>query len=451
MKRITVKKQIRWKEKSNSTIAVAIMLFSLLFLVACGELSAPVPGIPDIPESRDVRDIPDVPDVPDVPDTPVYKATLTPVPVVTYTPVPTATNTPSPTVTFTPVPTNTPLPTATPLPTNTPLPTATPTPDPDLLFNHYAWIGDQEVLLFNASKFEKWYDPACGVMVVSDGESCGAFSFDNEEILPMEYQSFSYAPNSSGYFTLKNNGEKLLFDKNGNIVTRVPDTYRILATVDGYEVITDEGNCMLYDYKGNLLDSFSAKKDMYICGFFDGFIVEELGYTPENGRFASDHCLKGGYIGEDSTVNWMEIDARHPGIESLAFRVISPMNHGYFLAYSRFQSYESVVLMNENGIVTWFGNYNNLHIKGDALNIEEDDPYGNPFNRFSADGWDEEGDADFVRYYDGTYFFNYGSKVLIKADGKYVLMDLAGDKLKYQIFDYCVMSKTKYWLISKDD
>lgn len=54
-------------------------------------------------------------------------------------------------------------------------------------------------------------------------------------------------------------------------------------------------------------------------------------------------------------------------------------------------------------------------------------------------------------YYNGFYVANYGTKMVLRTDNKYILMDFKEDlDAVWQVFDYVDMSMEKNWLISKD-
>ena len=416
-------------------------------------------------------------------------------PVATSTPAPTAEPTATTAPTATPEPTATPVPTATTAPTATPEPTAPPAPTatPEPAFS---------VKEVDISAYSMYAASFGGIIPVSKDDKWGVIDYTGKEIIPCEYDDIQL-PNDRGYIVMAlfndNGRENILFDKNGNRILTTTD--KIVASSDAYVITTEEpaGPGIVtfykyYDYDGKLLaeipteypdESFTSDRPH---GFYDGksavmgqyrgrfydkeqifdyVTMYDFGFVDILGK--TDWVVGG--LGEpgdaylDETEAWAvqeqflseHSEIADPFVLGLKQEVQYPVNspvEGFFLTVPRDFDLEGYYLRSVDGSnVCYFCPWD-MKIVDDTLKysrlmvddsgrmiptfvgpLEESDTPPDDFGLYSS--------ASLTGFpYDGDYFYNYGTKVVLVSNRKYALINLDAE-LEYKIFDYFVTGAGK--------
>lgn len=343
-----------------------------------------------------------------------------------------------------------------------------------------------------------------GVIPVYKNSKWGAISYDGTEIIPCKYDNF-HIPNDDGYIVMINgsdNPEYTLFDNTGKVIYQGTD--HVVAS-NGFYIVAhgQEENGLTntiidyYRYGGDLVVSVDTQSpsewgvSWEPHGFYDGLSLVErnIGDTVySRANFMPIMPFEVGFVDETGGVDWHDgdgfdekdssvvmgaeeyagglaeksADSTNGGYYGTAYGAASvanesvPMNslnNGYYLGYYEFSGER--VLRDKDRIVAGFM-MDMITLQGDTLAYGKDSISINgntvPMYGGAAEGtyYDENRILSYPS--DGDYYYNYGSKILMLLDGKYVLMDLLSPgELKYDVFDYCAMNDEKYWLVQKGD
>lgn len=285
---------------------------------------------------------------------------------------------------------------------------------------------------------------AGGVIPVRQNGLWGAVNYENEEIAPCAYPSFSQDPNLAGYFVTESVSE----DGTVNYTLFAPDGTKIYEGTDYVQALgdfyvvcsmisSDEGynNTVqrrdYYDYDGNhVLSTDYLLPDLWntiVMGSCDGETPvfrqsfrrnEEIDADAEEFRRLPWVYTETGVLYADGTVRWnSEPKWENYSGWSPIFDDGSTMicmyprwtpNHGYSLEYL----YGSGYAMRWHEVFTEDQHAFNLYL----YKWPEDD----------ALDWDWEWNWEYF-WYDGAVFGHYGSKAVweIEANETYLLVDLA--------------------------
>lgn len=290
-----------------------------------------------------------------------------------------------------------------------------------------------------------------GVLIVKKDELFGAVDYEMNEIVPCMYKSFKSA-NNSGYFVLSDETQKYLFSPKGEMIFSTSDNLRTMA--GGYATSANwswedeeiDTTINYYDYDGNFL----AKTDMggaaipEIIGSHDSCIL--LKRVSDEG---DNHVLEEvGQLKEDGSVTWKteydgpvyyDITSDTPNGNGAsrghhASKVfLSGLNDGYYLEY-----YGPGI---EWGYFDLYDADCNLISGVNICGLDSNGNYAES-NYFSND----------VRgyYYDGCYFYNRGTKIIVTTEDTNILYD-AMNKETLAVYDYISFGEDDLWLVQKGD
>lgn len=111
-------------------------------------------------------------------------------------------------------------------------------------------------------KYDEIRGAAAGLMVVRQGEKWGAVTYDDQTVVPLEYEFACTTPNKEGQTFFGNQGEYKVFDKNG---TEIFKTDRTIKSVSEGVVFIEEASQDTYEYN-------------YQYVKLDGTVLYEPGY-----------------------------------------------------------------------------------------------------------------------------------------------------------------------------
>ncbi len=278
-----------------------------------------------------------------------------------------------------------------------------------------------------------------GVLIVKKDELFGAVDYEMNEIVPCMYKFFKSA-NNSGYFVLADETQHYLFSPEGEMIFQTTDNLRTMSNFYatsanwGWEDEEIDTTIKYYDYDGNLI----AETDMggeaipQIIGYHDSCIL--LKRVSNDG---DNHVLEEvGQLKEDGSVSWnTEYDG--PMSDDRTIHVskvfLSGLNDGYYLEY-----FGPGI---EWGYLSLYDADSNF---ASSINIcgLDSNGYFDENNYFSNDlcGY----------YYDGCYFYNRGTKIIVTCDDKFILYD-ALTKETLCIYDYICFAEDDLWLVQRED
>ena len=361
------------------------------------------------------------------------------------------------------------------------------------------YIADGRLKALDISDYPRYGNGYGGVVPVNNGEYWGAVNYDGEVIVPFEYNWFA-SPDNSGHFILGlggdsyYNSEKYLFDRNGTVITST--TEDIVASSEGYiKTFTDVDDFDFttryeyyrYDESLILISELGGVDGAH--GFYDGKSIiagnvkDPVYYREDYNKGLTPYEF--GIVNTDGSIKWIEGDGvnesdmslflsqeeyenkmqeeamAHPyggagaggGIAEIDVPS-NPANHGYFWTQTGGHEVEGLYLRDLDGrTVAWVYPWD-MTITGDVLNYTavETSRFGRLERSIMYSGTDYPETESTFRgyYYDGDYYYNYGPVSVLKADDKYALINLENGDLQYRVFDYCAMSESPNWLISKD-
>lgn len=362
----------------------------------------------------------------------------------------------------------------------------------------------EELFDLNNDKYESTGYAYGGVIPVYNGSKWGALNYNGAEIIPCEYDGFICGPNKDGYIVMMKgdeNAEYTLFDNTGKTIYQ--GTEHIVAS-NGFYIIAhgDEVNGLTntlidyYHYDGELIASIDTQSpgDWGVSwephGFYDGLSLVEKNmgnvvYSRSDQTAVMPFDV--GFVNEEGIVDWHDGD----GFDETNFSEVmgyeeytsqgtaanntnntnnttgqaygamgvanesvpmNSLNNGYYLAYYEFSGER--VLRDKDHIVAAIM-MDMITLQDDSLIYGKDNVTvaGNSFPIYGNDSGKYYDDNRILAYpSDGDYYYNYGSKILMYINGKYVLMDLlSSEDLKYSVFDYCAMNDEKYWLVQSGE
>ncbi len=359
----------------------------------------------------------------------------------------------------------------------------------------------EELLDLNIDEYESTGHVCGGVIPVYNESKWGALNYNGVEIIPCEYDGYICGPNKDGYIVMfkgDENAEYTLFDNTGKTIYQGPE--HIVAS-NGFYIIArgDEENGQTntfidyYHYDGTLVTSVDTQSpgDWGVSwephGFYDGLSLVERNmgsvvYSRSDQTAVMPFDV--GFVNEGGSVDWHDGDGfdetdysevmgyeeytsqataanstnsntgQAYGAMSVANESIpmNSLNNGYYLAYYEFSGER--VLRDKDHIVAAVM-MDMITLQDDALIYGKDSvsAAGNSFPIYGSDSETYYDENRILAYpSDGDWYYNYGSKILMYINGKYVLMDLlSSEELKYNVFDYCEMSDENYWLVQSGD
>ncbi|MBR6396244.1 MAG: FecR domain-containing protein [Lachnospiraceae bacterium] len=338
-----------------------------------------------------------------------------------------------------------------------------------------------------------------GLIPIKRDGKWGMADYNGNLIVPCEYDNFN-SPSLSGYFVMRNENQAYIFDPQGNLVNTVSGN--ISASKDGYVTaewyLVDDGDeyddygtiYTFYDYNGNQINRIESGPVYWdqpindtAKGFYNGKSI--VTGNVKDAYYYRDNIWVGvvpynfGFVGTDGSVTWVDADgvneedtslfmdpeeskaaqdAEKEGNSSAGSMIswgeeieypLSTLNRGYFLTQG--QHITGLYIRDESGKLLSALDIWGMELDGEALVYQVDsmDGMGRSIPSYygTGDNWDAVLKG---YYYDGSYHYNYGSKILFTVGDKYVLADLAGGDFTYKIFDHLAMSEEAYWLCSKD-
>ena len=333
-----------------------------------------------------------------------------------------------------------------------------------------------------------------GLIPVKMGGLWGMADYAGNLIVPCEYDNFK-SPSLSGYFVMKKENMSFIFDPQGTLVNSVCGD--ISTSKDGYVTtewyLVDDGDefddygtiYTYYNYSGNQLNRIESGPVTWddaindtAKGFFNGKSIvtgnAKQTYYYRDAIYAGVTPYDFGFVGTDGSVTWVDADGINEDDSSIFMDpeeskavhessrgpagagggdeveyAMSTLNRGYFVTAG--QHIEGAYLRDETGKLLAAIDPWSMSIDGEMLIYEMDTVDGMSRSVNSYYGYDENWENRLLGYYyDGSYHYNYGSKIVFTVGDKYVLADLAGGDFTYKIFDHLAMSEEAYWLCSKD-
>ncbi|MBR4344438.1 MAG: fibronectin type III domain-containing protein [Lachnospiraceae bacterium] len=342
--------------------------------------------------------------------------------------------------------------------------------------------------------YESLGTPFGGIIPVCKDEMWGAIDYSGKEVVPCEYLYFQSA-NNAGYFILYDGDwESHLFNNKGKeIATCGGDFKQMVASTDGYVIASDASGMdgyqtryEYYDYNGKLLNTIESGYGMEIGigdlydnpkGFYDGKsivtgnIKDYVYKKEEDGTVSCIRPFDFGLVDGKGKVTWIdgdgideeadgylsydeikdELSSLKIGIDAYEEVALNAPVEGYFLSSSFNPEIPGYYLRDAKGNIICSIFPQKMSIDGDKLvyDISETDGEGRKIKTYV--GTEKYYKAELQKfYYDGSYFYNYGSKIVISVDDKYALIDLSAEKLEYKIFEDIELSPNKLWLIEQD-
>lgn len=271
---------------------------------------------------------------------------------------------------------------------------------------------------------------AGNVILVKQGELWGAVNYQMEEIVPCIYPEMKVGPNDQGYFILADDEKRYLFSPSGEIIYSGTEWFR--ASGNYYAMIKYDDDCyseeakgnikykmQYYTYDGQLMleteiqDFYLAREALIIAGEIDGnTTVCRVVNSPRDGHYAKDEI---GQMNSNGEVEWTTIyegpSDEEDNAGGLSFYLsvypISSMNKGYYITKSaanyRYRMYNAQ-------------NQECLYFNSGTSGKTED------FISATSMG---DGNFEFISFYkNGSWFYNYGTKMNWKLGDQYFLMDL---------------------------
>lgn len=236
--------------------------------------------------------------------------------------------------------------TATPEVTVTEAPTATPTPEPTVTEVPAEPLDFQEGMgeIEASRKYDKVIGAKGGLLVVSKDEKCGLVTYDNQIVVPLEYEFACSTPNNEGQTFFGNQGDYRVFDKDGKEIFQTERTIKSVS--DGVvfiEEIDEETNGYGYAYiklDGTVLYDFGEISEGAIgalgaVGFQEGSGVcynegyeKMLSTEGEEIDIFKIRCGEEnlpGALGEDSNINLT-------GMSSCGTYPVGAIHQGYYVS-----------------------------------------------------------------------------------------------------------------------
>lgn len=321
-----------------------------------------------------------------------------------------------------------------------------------------------------------------GIIPVKKDGLWGAVDYDDQVIVPCEYDGFQ-AADKLGNFVLSYTDptEYFLFDNQGNLLYQGED--KVIASGGMYITLHDKGDTADIEYHrldGTVLVSHELDiLDAKINSFYEGIsnFYSQLGTDVSVTASASEAMgpregdvapcigtvdLQGNlsltedpyyYIWWDYVNKKIAMAAQSAGgsaISSDMFygtKLISTMNHGYYVTRSDYfeTSYLKVYDAEGNQVASIDFCFIDVDESG-MVNIGNTYNSSNQYRGF---------------YVDGGYLWNYGPHMVFIVDGKDVLVDFAkytggedivnSDEIVTAVYDYIAMADEKYWLVQSGD
>lgn len=348
--------------------------------------------------------------------------------------------------------------------------------------------------------YENYGNAYGGSMPIKKDGLWGAVNYDNELIVPCEYEGFSAAGDKAGNFVLYNSSgdygrEYFLFDNRGSLLYQGED--RVRASGGMYitlsETDNDEVNLLeFHSLDGTVLVSEEiAVMDARINGFYDGIcnfysgygsdIYVDTGSSQGPGPYEGDVIPRIAAVDSQGSLSWREDPyyyiwwdrinssiARSKGSEAaggqsnvngngaggsffMGRTLLSTMNHGCYITGNDYMEagYISAYSVEGNNIA----NINYFLLAADA----------NGAITYSMNHYNEE--SYYRGYYvDGVTFYNYGPNMVFVVDGKNILVDFSKNsnpgnesenlnisEVVTAVYDYISMADEEYWLVQSGD
>lgn len=312
---------------------------------------------------------------------------------------------------------------------------------------------------FDLSVYESYGSANGGVIPVKMNGLWGAVNYEGQEIVPCQYDGFYYAPNEKGYFVLDNcvvtekttdfgstyeakDYTYFLFGADGKLIYEGKD--QVMASANFYalkKIDFEFPKVEYYDYSGNNFLTTEVYDQTVVDAFgaYDG--IATVYKSSDNGSL---HEIPSeiGKLKEDNTVEWSNktfYTDKQP---------ISSVNHGYFVANNYAFEHGEVELYSEDCELVSKCHLGCIKLSGDDVEIV--DVVNASFEcRFSG------------FFHDGEYIYNYGSKMIVIVDEKYVLVDLAlcpgmttdtiSKEIVTAVYDRIYMADANYWRVRKGE
>ena len=343
----------------------------------------------------------------------------------------------------------------------------------------------QEILVFDGTYESYGYAYGGSIPVKKDG-MWGAINYDNEVIVPFEYEGY-VSPDNLGNFVLYDSDRGyFLFDNQGNVLYRGEDSVRASGGMYITEHFDVESWSSLITYRsldGKELVSWECGGDVWINGFYDGisnlydslhaYVVrdESKGMGPHE----EDVPPRIGTVDLQGNLTWrvdpsyyIWWDERNEEIEHITNSkghfygdgasysaimwnsVLSTVNHGYYItgstAYGMSPETFVVYDKDDNKVATICLRW--MSIDDDGTVSIDDSIYDESNNRYRG-FWS-----------DGFTLWNYGSKMVFLVNDKNILVDFAqnsagGESVSTDVvtavYDYISMADENYWLVQSGD
>lgn len=313
-----------------------------------------------------------------------------------------------------------------------------------------------------------------GIIVVSTGDKWGLVTYDDQIIVPIEYDYACTAPNDDGQTFFGKEGDFRVFDREGSELFQTDKP--IKAVSDGIVLWTQTGEDMMYHFgyvklDGTTLlesDGEDVDEQAGAVGFNEGYAFSSNGIKASEYRISEDGST-------DDIFKWRE-PLRHP--ERLEERSVSSTawanatSSDVNVVYPIGACYEGYYV--DSGI-QYFEDSNGTYYVYDAqgteqykLNIQSIVRYaGPPFD------WDSGNCSWSVRkfYHNGNYCYSNKTKVVVflycGEETKAYLIDVTKPvreetedwMIRYYLTDEAVLAEgdyigiadTDYWLYQKDN
>ncbi len=355
-------------------------------------------------------------------------------------------------------------------------------------------VGSHLELLFEKGEEEQVGSSYGGVVPIRKGELWGAETYEGKSIVPCEYDDFR-APNENGYFVMiKSEGYDkyyYFFDRTGQLIYQAND--KIVASGNMYmvrRVVDDRVILDMFDYTGKLLDSVetNAYPDEYI--YFEGFYAGEatvLRYSEQETYYSLSektriayHPYELGTISKEGKFEWIDgdgFDEKDPS-KTISFtedakRIqnsssnfiggaggsygtvgfpIGPANDGFFVALTR---EGDAWMVDKSGNVI-----SSIFLWGLDIDKNVPDTFSKIDSAYGAHKYvsyfsNSEGyyGSDIIPFYrDGSYVYNRGSKMILRSNTTYALVDMQNlsESPSFKKYDYLELSDEKNWLVSSE-
>ena len=293
-----------------------------------------------------------------------------------------------------------------------------------------------------------------GVIPLTQNGLWGAINFAQEQVVPFEYSGIYRAPDEYGNFVLMNETDTdtvyYLFDAKGNLICQGTD--EISSSGGMYFVIKRQGDSEIgaveyYKMDGTpVLQVPCEVTALKGNGFYNGVATvysaqqDITGEAPQIGSLSTNGQIT---WRTDETYEALSEEERQNGV----YIPMSPMNtanNGYYITNNPYLEGGYIKIYTQQGEL--FGDFN-------LVNCIPDSERGIVY---STNNYNEEIQWRSF-YHDGSYFYHYGSKMVLIVGNKNVLIDFslypgisaenADNRIVTAVFDTIIMSDFRYWLI----